>query len=541
MSSKLLRGTVILSIGTMLSRILGIIFVIPFYSLVGTKGGTLYSYGYVPYTIFISIATVGLPLAVSKFVSKYNTLGEYGIGRKLFKSSMVLMISTGVGACIILYSIAPFIAPYIIDGQSKGNTVEDITTVIRAVSIALTIVPVMSLIRGFFQGHESMGPTSVSQVVEQLVRVVFLLISTYVILQVMDGSVVDAVSAATFAAFVGALGGLAVLIVYWIKRKPYLDELLQQDRGCVSMSMVEIYKELLTYAAPFAFVGLAIPAYQLIDQFTFDRAMWAGGFGSISTDAYGIYNMYVQRLIAIPITLATAFSVSIVPTVTNSFNKKDMQTMTTQLNQTFQVLLFVTLPAVVGMSVISNAVYAMFYEYSDLGGFILRWYAPAAIFMALFSVTAAVMQGINVQKNAVISLVIGLLIKLSLNHILIVKFQTAGSIFATTLGFAASVAFSLYIIQKHTNYSYLFVYRRTVLIVIFTAIMGIGAGIANWMLEGIIGSHGGRMWSIAIVVIVGLVGGAIYYYISYRSGLLGMLLGDRFTFLKKKQLARNSR
>ncbi|MDP1142821.1 oligosaccharide flippase family protein, partial [Klebsiella pneumoniae] len=77
---------------------------------------------------------------------------------------------------------------------------------------ALLIVPVMSLIRGFFQGHESMGPTALSQVVEQIARSAFLLGACYVILRLMDGSIVSAVSAATFAAFVGAAAGLLVLL-----------------------------------------------------------------------------------------------------------------------------------------------------------------------------------------------------------------------------------------------------------------------------------------------------------------------------------------
>ncbi|MDP4087426.1 MAG: oligosaccharide flippase family protein, partial [Bacillota bacterium] len=86
MSSKLLRGTFILTIGTILSKILGLFYVIPFYQIVGNKGTLLYNYSYTPYTIFISIATAGVPLAVSKFISKYNSLEEYAVGRKLFKS-----------------------------------------------------------------------------------------------------------------------------------------------------------------------------------------------------------------------------------------------------------------------------------------------------------------------------------------------------------------------------------------------------------------------------------------------------------------------
>src|SRR5690606_3656802 len=133
--------------------------------------------------------------------------------------------------------------------------VEDVTAVIRAVSFALIIVPFMSLIRGFFQGHGSMGPSAVSQVVEQIVRIAFLLLGAFIVLQILNGSIVFAVQLATFAAFVGAIGGLAVLFWYWIKRKPHLDALLAQDRGQVQISLSQMYKEIIVSAIPFIIVG----------------------------------------------------------------------------------------------------------------------------------------------------------------------------------------------------------------------------------------------------------------------------------------------
>jgi O-antigen/teichoic acid export membrane protein len=216
MQSKLLRGTFILTLGTILSKVLGLFYVIPFYQIVGSKGTALYQYSYVPYTIFISIATAGVPLAVSKFISKYNALEEYAVGRKLFKSGLMIMLISGFASFLILYLAAPLFAESMFN--DKGNlqsNIKEITTVIRAVSFALIVVPFMSLIRGFFQGHQSMGPSAVSQVVEQIVRISFTLAGAYVVLK-FNGSMVTAVSVATFAAFVGAIGSLFTLFWYFI-------------------------------------------------------------------------------------------------------------------------------------------------------------------------------------------------------------------------------------------------------------------------------------------------------------------------------------
>ncbi|NNU83365.1 polysaccharide biosynthesis protein [Geobacillus sp. BMUD] len=534
-TSKLLRGTFILTAGVMISRLLGLFYVIPFYHLVGERGGALYGYGYVPYQIFLSLATGGLPVAVSKFVSKYNALGEYGVGYRLFRSGLLLMVASGIASWLILYALAPVLAPHVIDAKTNVNSVDDVTAVIRAVSFALLIVPVMSLIRGFFQGHESMGPTALSQVVEQIARIAFLLGACYVILRLMDGSIVSAVSAATFAAFVGAAAGLLVLLVYWWKRRPYLQSLLARDRGEADVPLLAMYKELLLSSIPFVFVGLSMSLYQLVDQFTFNHAMAAAGRGNISEHAYSVFNMWAQKLVIIPVTLATSFSLALIPTITKAYVAQDRKALRQYLNQTFQVLMFLTLPAVIGMAVLAGPVYSSFYSYDPLGEQVLRWYAPAAILYALFSVTAAIMQGINEQRFTVVSLTAGLLVKLLLNTPLIMKGSAVGAIVATMAGYFVSVAFNLWVIQRRTRYRYRFVARRTAFMAILTAVMsaavmGVQALTARW-----IDYRAGTVESVGAVAIGATVGAAVYLFLSIRSGLFSALFGDRFTFWRRKE------
>ncbi|WP_338040616.1 oligosaccharide flippase family protein [Mangrovibacillus cuniculi] len=188
MSSKLLRGTFILTLGTFVSKFLGLFYIIPFVMIIGADSEDflqLYNYGYVPYTIFISIATGGLPLAVSKYIAKYNAVEEYAIGRKLFRSSVKLMLLSGTLAFLFLFLLAPLYVKLAIGDLNGGPfTEKDVINVIRTVSFALILVPFLSIIRGFFQGHQSMGPSSVSQVVEQIVRIAFLLTGAFLVVKV---------------------------------------------------------------------------------------------------------------------------------------------------------------------------------------------------------------------------------------------------------------------------------------------------------------------------------------------------------------------
>ncbi|WP_445489369.1 putative polysaccharide biosynthesis protein [Niallia sp. 03133] len=536
MSSKLLRGTFILTLGTIISKALGLFYVIPFNMIVGTQGTALYQYSYVVYSIVISIATAGIPLAISKFISKYNAMGEYALGRRLFKSGLLVMSCTGVVAFLLVYFIAPYLADIIIPDDDLVSTVEDVTTVIRAVSFALIVVPFMSLIRGFFQGHESMGPSAVSQVIEQIVRIVFLLGGAAIVIYVLKGKLITAVSIATFAAFIGALGGLAVLLWYWSKRKGNLDKLLLNDKGqLTNISLPSMYKEILISAAPFVFVGIANPLFQLVDTTTFNLAMANIGLSSVSETALTIFNYQTHKIVIIPVSLATAFSLALVPMITKAFVKNDQLNVKYNLDQTFQVLLFITLPATIGLSVLAEPVYRLFYGTADLqlGTEVLRMYSPVAILFSLYAVTAAILQGINEQRFTMLSLLVGILLKLSLNIPLIEKWETVGAILATALGYTVSIIINLAVIKVYANYSFKLVFRRCVLILGFTVMMLIGSELTYKLLTLFLSTKSVAA-SFIIVILTGLLGVIIYAYLAYRTKLIYILFGERAVSIKRK-------
>jgi len=531
MQSKLLRGTFILTLGTILSKVIGLIYVIPFFQIVGREGTTLYQFSYVPYTIFISVATAGVPLAVSKFISKYNALEEYAVGRKLFKSGLVIMMLTGIMAFLVMYLAAPTLAEMSV-GDKKAN-LDSVTTVMRAVSFALIVVPFMSLIRGFFQGHQSMGPSALSQVVEQIVRIAFTLLGAFAVLHIFHGKMVTAVSVATFAAFIGAIGGLFVLFWYWYKRKPYLDELLSQDKGTIDISLKDIYKEILIYAFPFVLVGIANPLFQAIDQFTFSQAMAEIGKAKFAESFFSILNFESHKIVIIPVSLATGFSLTLVPSITRAFVEGEGASLNQQLDQTFQVLLFLTLPAAIGLSLLAEPVYTAFYQHDVIGTEVLRAYAPVAILFSLYSVTAAILQGINEQRFTVLSLLVGLLIKLSLNIPLIKMMETRGAVLATTLGYVAAILINFIVIKIYARYPFRFVWRRSLLIVIFAGFMWVGTELMYKLLLLFL-SPALKVQSVIIIVICAAVGAGIYFYLGLKSGLATRLFGDKLDRIMNK-------
>ncbi|MFC4409739.1 oligosaccharide flippase family protein [Chungangia koreensis] len=536
MSSKnnsLVQGTMILTIGLFLSKVLGLIYIAPFYSIVGSENIGLYQYAYVPYNIMLTIAISGAPIAVSKFVSKYNALGDYDASRRLLKSGTLIMLITGFVSFLIMFLMAEPFANLVIEDKDQEFTVEDVATVIRWVSFALIVVPVMSLFRGYFQGNQYMMPTSVSQLVEQIARIVFLLGGAYLAVDILGQSEKTGVSIAVFAAFIGAIAGILVLYYYWRKYKPEFNSLLQGSTSTNYLSYKEIYREILFSTMPYIFVGMANSLYQLVDLTTFNKAMAEIGQAAISDRELGYLNLLTHKLVMIPVMLATGFSMALIPHITKYYTKGEQNPLNRSLDQTFQLLLFLTVPAIIGLTVLSTEFYTLFYEKDANGIEVLAAYAPVALLFSLYPVTAAILQGIDRQKWIVLSTLFGLLLKLALNIPFVTMFETNGAILATAIGYIATIIINIGVIVAAMDYRSKMLTRRMILIGIMNAVMAVVVLIVHLVLI-FIDPIDGKFDSFLYILICAGVGAAVYGYMALRTGLAQKLLGDRITRIASK-------
>ena len=531
--SSLIKGTAILTLGMFISKVLGVIYIIPFYGLVGEENIGLYQYAYIPYNLMLAVAISGAPLAFSKYVAKYNSLGDYETGRRLLKSGLLTMMITGFVSFLALYLMADVIAQVTIDPEDKIFTVEDVADVIRWVSFALIVVPFMSLWRGFFQGYNYMMPTAVSQLIEQIVRIIFLLAGAFVVINVFDGTPKTAVQFAVLSAAIGALGGVLVLFYYWKKRKPEYDQLRANSVESYDVRLRDMYKEIISYAIPIVFLGVANPLFQFIDMLTFNMGM-SRTENTENTSLYlGILNLTAHKLVMIPVMLATGFSMALIPLITKYFTKHEHKALTRTLDQSFQIIIFLTLPAVVGMALLSNELYHLFYEVSAVGSEILAHYLPAAILFALFPVTASILQGINQQKWIMLNLLTGLFLKLVLNIPLIAMFETDGAIAATMIGYSVAIAMNIGVIMVTMQYRSSLVVRRIILILIMNAVMAAAVVLSMAGLDLMIGMDS-KFMSIFRILIIGGIGAAVYGYLGLRTGLAQKLFGERLTKYTRK-------
>lgn len=534
--SKLVRGTLLVTVATFLTKFLGMIYVIPFNELVGETGGTLYGYAYVPYNILLSISTIGVPLAVSKMVSRYNSLEDYYTGIRVFRAGIILMLISGIVAFLLMFFGAETLANSMIDDVDDDNiTAADITLVMKMVSFALLIIPGMSIVRGFFQGYQSMGPTAVSMLVEQIARIAFLLISAFLVIKVYGGTIATAVGFATFAAFIGGIASIGILFIYWQRRKQNVMYHVHNQRIKHDYPIKNLMFELLSYAGPFVLVGLANSLYQLVDMYTFQKAMVAIGQVEIWPVAFSVINVYGHKLVIVPVTIATGMSLSLLPALTRSFTKNNFNELFSQMNKGFQIIFVLVIPAAVGLLMLADVAYGSLFNLNniDVSGPLLAWYAPTALLFALFVVSTSMLQGINQQNFAILSLGAGLFLKLMFNTTFIHFFGAKGAIFGTALGVGTAVTINLWRIKVSVEFSYRRISKQVLLISIFSAIMAI----TIWLVKLITGTFLNYLeirFHAMIVLILGVgIGGYVYLWLAYQSTLLERTFGDRVKKLDK--------
>lgn len=537
-SNKLIRGTFFLTIATFITKILGMLYLIPFYSIMGGEENlALYGYAYTPYTIMLSVAAAGVPGAVSKYVAKYNALGAYRTSQKLYRSSLFVMVASGLFAFALLYIAAPFIAELQMAASGEGAhrwSTEDITSIIRIIAVAVVVIPFMATWRGIFQGFESFGPTSASAVIEQVIRIAFLLGGAFIVINVMGGSIRTANEIAVFAAFVGGVGAIATLWIFWRKRKPHIQKLVETDNTDYDFSYREMYSEIIRYGIPFIIVGVAIPLTMFIDQLTHNNGLALGGVPEAYHDTwFGMLNLTTHKLVMIPTSLAAAFAITILPFITKNFQQRNMVGVHHQIKTMLLMLLYFSVPAALGMMVLSAPLYSSFYQYNEMGIKILLFYAPVSIVISLFTMTCSILQGIDKQNMTLYVVFIMLAIKAAVNIPLIMQFQTVGAVLGTFIALGTGVLINLFIIRKYGEFRIKSL-LRPVMQIVFYSIMMVFAVEIVYILLMMNMDVTTKMNAVITMAVTVPVGALVYVVLSFRSGLADEILGSRADKIRRK-------
>ncbi len=533
--NEFIEGALIATIAIIVSKILGVLYVIPFYNIIGENGGSLYGYAYNIYNFFLIISSAGIPLAISKITSEYNTLGKMKEKTYMFKySQKIIRIFSIISFCICFFG-ANIIANAIVGDLTGGNTVSDVAFVIRCVSFAILVVPILSISRGYLQGHHYITVPSIGQVIEQFVRVLVIIIGSYVALKVFHLSTAQAVGIAVFGACAGALVSYAYLL---IKTNQAKDELFTTYEEVSKEEKKAIFKKLIGYCIPFIVINVANSIYNTVDMILVIKGLnWIGYPAQDIETISSVFTTWGSKLVSVVTAIATGLVISLIPTIVESYTKKDMKEVNIQFNKTLQVLLYVILPLSIFLSIFSKQVWTIFYGESFYGPLIFKYTILLAILDSAYIMICSALQGLSKTKLIYISCATGLITKTILDLPLIFLFNKIGiypfhgAILATTIGYLLSLAIPLYTLKHKYNFNYTdtikSIPKLIVTIVILVIIcIGLRSIVFNYVT--------GKPPELIALAIIGILSLIIYYLLN--KDLLNQLIGDKFInkFKRKK-------
>lgn len=462
-----LRGALVLSIAGAVSKILGAIYRIPLARLLGGEGMGLYQMAYPIYTTILALATAGVPVAISVLVSRKETQGYTGDSKKIFRISLIILFIFGIILTLLVMLGAHFLANSVLREPRAYYP-------ILAVAPAIFFACLMSVFRGYFQGHQWMIPTAVSQVLEQVFRVSAVVIMAFIL---FPRGLDYAAAGATFGAVVGGFVGLIVLIVFYLKYKNQSSDKPQQLKYSGEKSS-KLARELVNLAIPVSFGAVVLPLVQVLDAIIVPGRLMAIQYTtSQATELYGQLSGMAAILIGLPTIFTISIATSLVPAISEALAQRDIRLLNNRLNYGLRAGMIISFPCAAGLYVLAFQICDLLYATPE-AGIPLEVLAFSTVALAAFQLSSAGLQGISRPEIAMRNLIITGILKTIFNFTLtsIPMLNIKGAAIGTLLAFTIGSALNLYYLQRMTGMHYEM--GRLLKLLLITTAMGFAVQLA---------------------------------------------------------------
>lgn len=518
-TSRLLQGAFILSAAAIISKLIGTLQKIPLQNLGGDAVFGIYNTVYPLYTMLLTVAMLGLPAAISKFVAEASAGRRDDEGRRILRLSAVITAISGLVIGAITYAGAPIIAGWV------GNS--HVMPALQASAWGLAVVPIMSALRGYFQGLHNMVPTAVSQIVEQSVRVTVMIVLLLYLTSLGAGAESIAAGALLGSAGGGA-AGLVIMLLFLRRHRRGLRQgapldaaasvesqglkLPNADNEGRSNQRIMGVKAgaLLAYGIPVMLGALAMPLIGLVDVFTVPRLLSSLGSEVEAMTQFGIYNRGLP-LVQIVTMIATSLSVVFIPALAEAKYKGDMKLIENRCSLSLRWFWLLGLAASAGLAVLAEPINMALYG-DTAGSSTMTWLALTAVGGTVSIISAALLQGLGYVRAPALHLLAAALLKAALNLLLVPQQGITGAAIAGVAAHSFAAALNVLLLYRQ-GYLRLRLADALARPALLTAGLALAAAAASWGVGAAAtaaGIGGGRTASLAQSLLGVLAGCAVF-------------------------------
>lgn len=413
----LIQGS-ILAVASLLVRIIGLIYRIPMTRIIGDEGMGLYSIAYELYSMTLILSSYSLPLAVSKLVAAKGINKEHRNSHRIFICAMGFALIIGLVSSLILYFGAEFFATVI-------NNAPNAILPIRILAPTLFVFAIMGVLRGFYQGKNTMIPTAVSQIIEQVINAIVSVLAAYLLMKSFSASADVAAygaAGATLGTLMGAIAGLLFLSFIYIIYRPTLKRQLRRDESTYITPYSDIFKMLVITILPIILSQTVYHISGVIDNAMFSNIIatkevtqFDGTVFSTYTPGtlyttenisvlLGIYGNKYRNLTNVPVAIASAIAATIITSITAAKVRGMDDVIRYKSRVAIKFNMIIAIPSAVGMAVLAFPILKMLFpDAHQLDANFIILGSTSIVFYSLSTVTTSILQGINKLKIPVIN------------------------------------------------------------------------------------------------------------------------------------------
>ncbi|GAA0700379.1 polysaccharide biosynthesis protein [Paraclostridium ghonii] len=529
-----LKGALILGLAGIIVKIIGGFFRIPVGNLIGAEGMGYYQAAYPVYTFFLILATAGFPTALAKLVSEKIAIGNYKGAHKVFKVSHCVLTITGFLSFCVFFFGADFIVNYIMKNPGAKYAMV-------AISPALLFVPAMSSYRGYFQGRREMTHIAISQIIEQLFRVLLGITLAYLFMTSFgpNPGPEQGAAGAIMGATIGAIASIIYLIIAYLFKLKTIKREIKSSKKFREESVSRILKKLLVVAIPITIGAAVMPLVNMVDTVIVIRRLVEAGFSQTEANVmFGQLTGMAMAIINLPAVITVAMSMSLVPTISQAYAVGNRAKAIKETKTAIKVTLMIVLPAAFGMASLAHPIMKLLFPAQpDSVGTILLVLTPCVVFLGLIQSLNGILQGMGKPMVPVFCLVIGMACKIVISYTLtaIPEINVIGSALGTVTAYFVAAMLELNYIKKAMRMR-LSVKTFFIKPLIIVLIMFVSVKLSYGIMIGMLGNTLSTLISMAI-------GGIVYLIATIGLGgikkdeLLNMPKGDKvYKVLRKLKL-----
>ena len=382
----------------------------------GDEGNAIANAGFQVYALMLSITAIGIPGAISKIIAKKLSIGDHRGANKILKMSLMIFATVGLVGSYFLYSFADtFANQYLHIKEAKLSII--------ALSPSIFLVSVISVLKGYFNGRESIKTTAKAQGIDQFVNTILTISTIELMVFITKKTNTERMAAiSNLSTTFGNIAELTYLIKEYIKIKSEIKKEILSSADIENTRIKVLLKEIAKVAIPISLTALIMSISKNIDSTTIVKELSNVVGYKEAKKQYGILSGKVDPLINLPLSFNMAIITALLPSISATNGNADK--INKRIFQSYFIGMAISFPILFIYMCYPNEILNLLFPNATSGWKILRVSAISIIFITLEQINNTILEGLEKPFVPIISILIGVIVKAILNRILVPQVNT---------------------------------------------------------------------------------------------------------------------